>query len=114
MQLPTLVNDLPWDAVLMGSVVSTICRDSTTRTCDPLVPNQMRYQAALRPERCIYIDISIFFNLKMRMNSELNGNIRLIDWGRIGGFKKKLLVGNQRLFNLKNYFGGFLGVLKWL
>jgi len=50
--------------------------------------------------------------LKMRMKSELNGNIRLIDWGRIGGFKKKLLVGNQRLFNLKNYFGGFLGVLK--
>jgi hypothetical protein len=48
----------------------------------------------------------------MRMKSELNGNIRLIDWGRIGGFKKKLLVGNQRLFNLKNYFGGFLGVLK--
>ena len=33
MQLPTLVNDLPWDAVLMGSVVSTLCSQDRIRTC---------------------------------------------------------------------------------
>ena len=28
-------------------------RSSRIRTCDPLVPNQMRYQAALRPDAAI-------------------------------------------------------------
>ena len=37
-----------------------------------LVPNQMRYQAALRPDCSIYIGYSMHFNHNMRVKSELN------------------------------------------
>ena len=39
-------------------------RGERIRTFDPLVPNQMRYQAALRPDLAIVMGQSLFFPLK--------------------------------------------------
>ena len=40
-------------------------RGGKIRTCDPLVPNQMRYQTALRPEHGIhYTSLSQFSRIK--------------------------------------------------
>ncbi len=35
-----------------------VCRGDRIRTCDPLVPNQMRYRPALLPERLILLSIT--------------------------------------------------------
>jgi hypothetical protein len=35
----------------LGLLVTLICRDDKIRTCDPLHPMQVRYRAALRPEK---------------------------------------------------------------
>jgi hypothetical protein len=39
-------------------------RGERIRTFDPLVPNQMRYQAALRPDLAIVIGRNLFFARK--------------------------------------------------
>ena len=36
-------------------------RGERIRTFDPLVPNQMRYQAALHPDRCILTSVALRF-----------------------------------------------------
>jgi hypothetical protein len=43
-------------------------RGDRIRTYDPLVPNQMRYQAALRPDRVIVTRKSDFFRIRPHEN----------------------------------------------
>lgn len=41
---------LPLNYTRMGQLKLSGGRDDTIRTCDPLVPNQVLYQAELRPD----------------------------------------------------------------
>lgn len=57
-------------------------RGSKIRTCDPLVPNQMRYQAALYPDPLISRGVSAFgVGVK---SEEFKSNPRLVERGPTG------------------------------
>ena len=39
--------------------LALFCREDRIRTCDPLVPNQVRYRPALLPERWQMYELSV-------------------------------------------------------
>ena len=46
-----------WKAGVLPLNYTRNNRDDTIRTCDPLVPNQVLYQAELRPVNCCLIHL---------------------------------------------------------
>jgi len=77
-----------------------------------LVPNQMRYQAALRPELLIYIGKPVHFNHYMRTKCNLNRHISGFLWGVIGEFKEIRTVITTWLISYHNLVWGVYGGFK--
>jgi hypothetical protein len=48
-----------WKAGVLPLNYTRNSRDDTIRTCDPLVPNQVLYQAELRPDECFIYKINM-------------------------------------------------------